>query len=81
MAFERLSQHRLACDDCYLPGYQALLQDICRTAYAGRHICRIKPFGGQGALPFIFYFPEEFIGGYWPWNSFAGLMSWVGGVW
>src|SRR5258706_15973679 len=40
------SQHRLACDDCHLPGYpsildtQALLQDICRTAHAELHICR-----------------------------------------
>ena len=30
-----------------------------------------------GGPPIYFYFPEEFIGGYWPWNSFAGLMFWV----
>src|SRR5215475_2548937 len=72
MAFERLrpgsamacaimvlassSQRRLACDDCHLLGYQALLQDICRLhmpncIYVG--ICRTVTFlrnspGGVG---------------------------------
>src|SRR6267142_120144 len=52
--------------------------------YAGLHMpdgtyAGPSPSVDRGPLKFIF--PEEFIGGYWPWNSFAGLMSWVGGVW
>src|SRR5262245_43536584 len=66
------SQRRLVRDDRHLLGYQALLQDICRTAQR-----RAQPRGARRYL----FFLEEFTREYWRWNSFATLMFWVRGVW